>query len=42
MSLRLYFLMAVLMIVIALAHVFALQTLNAVRSTPDKFDVLGE
>jgi hypothetical protein len=40
--LRLYFFMAFLMIVIALAHVFALQKLNAMRSVPDRVDVFGE
>ena len=41
-SYRLCFLMGFLMIVIALAHVIAFEKLNAISSTPDKIDVLGE
>jgi hypothetical protein len=41
-SWRIYFVTAALMIVIALAHVFAFEKLNAARTTPDRLNVLGE
>ncbi|HEV7822880.1 MAG TPA: hypothetical protein VGO84_16975 [Burkholderiales bacterium] len=42
MSRRIYFLLAFSMVVIVFAHVFALDKLNAMRSTPDRIDIPGE
>jgi hypothetical protein len=41
MARRIHFLLAFSMIVIASAHVFAFEKLNA-RSAPDRFDILSE
>jgi hypothetical protein len=41
-SRRIRFLLAFAMIVIAFAHVLALDKLNAMRSTPDRIDIPGE
>ena len=39
---RIYFVLAFMMIIVALAHVFALEKLNAMRSAPDRLEFLGE
>ena len=41
-SLRVYFLLAFTMIIVALAHVFAFEKLSATRSGPERLELLGE